>query len=354
MDMTPEPPDPSDVDAMRVEMILHKPTRRTVALVIGLLAAVVLYCSARALGKSYTEAFFCIPLFVGVIVGVLAPRQPIRTSLAVIGMALLIAIVTLREGVICCLFALPLVVPQALLGATCGAIIRRHVRYRKHRAGIVALLIAGAACWQAIDGAFDDPARHPSHHAASTIVIAAPPEQVFAALATRPVSLEPRWPWFIRVGLPMPSRFEIDRPGPDGRIRAVFSHGVARGHVTDWVPGRVLAFAIDGYAIDDLPFHITRLGRGPHYGLRPERVDDWLTITGVRFTLRPAAGGGTALSREVSWRRHLAPGLYFARLQQTIMQRGQDRLLELLRRRIEQPPPAGAPALAALPSRPRI
>jgi len=59
------------------------------------------------------------------------------------------------------------------------------------------------------------------------------------------------------------------------------------------------------------------------------------------------------LVRDVSWRRHLAPAFYFGWLQDTIMQRGQDRLLELLRQRIEQPRqrPAGdaGPAVAELP-----
>jgi uncharacterized protein YndB with AHSA1/START domain len=216
-------------------------------------------------------------------------------------------------------------------------------------------LVVGAAGWQAVDGALDDPAHHPLHHATSTAVIAAPPERVFAALTARPLTVEPRWPWFIGVGLPMPSRFSVDAPGPNGGVTAVFSHGVARGHVTEWAPGRVLAFAIDRYEIDDLPFHITRLGRGPHYGLHTERVDDWLTLTGARYRLQPAPGGGTTVTRELGWRRHLAPAFYFGWLQDTIMRRGQDRLLELLRQQIERPDPRDAgPAVAILPGPSRL
>jgi uncharacterized protein YndB with AHSA1/START domain len=226
--------------------------------------------------------------------------------------------------------------------------------------GAALILVASASAWQAIGGALDDPAHHPQHHARSTIAIAAPPEQVFAALTTRPLTVEARWPWFLRVGLPMPSRFTVDAPGPNGRVTAVFSSGVAHGHVTEWAPGRALAFQIDGYDIDDLPFHITRLGRGPHYGLHPDRVDDWLTLTGARYRFEPGPGGGTLVTREVAWRRHLAPAFYFGWLQDTIMRRGQDRLLELVRRRIEQeqpqPPPAAdaATAVAALPAGPRL
>jgi uncharacterized protein YndB with AHSA1/START domain len=337
---------------------LPPPTLRGLVFAIGVVAGVVLYCGARAFGKSYGESFFCAPFVVGTLIGVLAPRRPVYTSLVTLASLLGIALVTLQEGVICCLFALPLVVPETIVGALCGSVIRRFVHNRRVRTAIGGLLVAGALAWQAIGGALDDPARHPLHHARSSITIAATPERVFAALTARPLTVEARWPWFLRVGLPMPSRFSVDAPGPNGRVRAVFSAGVARGHITEWAPGRALAFQIDGYTVDDLPFHITRLGRGPHYGLHPDRVDDWLTLTGVRYRLEPAPGGGTRLIRDVSWRRHLAPAFYFAWLQDTIMRRGQDRLLELVRRQVEEvqdQPAAGAgPAVAALPARPRL
>ena len=352
---TPPPVSPNDLDPRRVDAWLRAPTRGGIAFAVGLVAAVLLYCGARAFGKSYSEAFFCSPFFVGAVIGVLGPRHPIRNALYTVLAALALGIVTLQEGVVCVLFALPLVVPETILGALCGSTIRRYVHDRRRRVGIAALLVVGTMGWQAVDGVLDDPAHHPLHHATSTAVIAAPPERVFATLTARPLTVEPRWPWFIRVGLPMPSRFSVDAPGPNGRVTAAFSHGVARGHVTEWVPGRALAFEIDRYEIDDLPFHITRLGRGPHYGLHTERVDDWLTLTGARYRLQPAPGGGTTVTREVGWRRHLAPAFYFGWLLDTIMRRGQDRLLELLRQQIELPDPRDAgPAVAILPGPSRL
>lgn len=354
--MTPPPATPPALDPHRFAPPLPAPTRRGIVLAIGLASAVLLYCSARAFGKSYSEAFFCSPFFVGAVVGLIGARRPIRNSLYTLLVALGLGIVTLHEGVICILFSLPLVVPETILGALCGSTIRRYVHDRRHRIGVAALLIVSGVGWQVIDGVLDDPASHPLHHAESTTVIGASPERVFAALTERPLTVEPRWPWFISVGLPMPSRFSVDAPGPDGHVTAVFSHGIARGHVAQWVPGRLLAFQIDRYEIDDLPFHVTRLGRGPHYGLRPERVDDWLTLTGARYRLEPTADGGTRMTREVSWRRHLAPALYFGWLQDTIMRHGQDRLLELLRQRIEHAPPAigAGPAVAVLPAASRL
>ena len=92
--------------------------------------------------------------------------------------------------------------------------------------------------------------------------------------------------------------------------------------------------AVERYQIRDLPFHVTRIGRSPDYGFRSERVEDWLTLLELRYSLAPAADGGTQLSRRTIWRRHLAPSLYFAWLQQTVVERGQRRLLELLREQV--------------------
>lgn len=341
---TPPPPAPPN---------LPEPSRQGIVLAVGVTAAVLLYCSARALCKSYSEAFFCSPFFVGAIVGVLAPERPIRNSFITLTVALMASIVLLQEGVVCVVFALPLVIPETILGALSGATIRRHVHHRRLRMFIAGGLMFVAAGWQAVDGALDDPAQHPLHHAEATIVIDAPPERVFAAIAGPTLAIAPRWQWFLRIGLPMPTRLDIEQPALGGGVRATFSHGVAHGHITEWRPRRALAYGIDGYDIDDLPFHITRLGRGPHYGLATERVDNWLTLEGTRYDLEATPDGGTRLRRSVSWRRHLAPGFYFGWLQDQIIARGQHRLLELIRARLAEPsalPARGeAPAVAALP-----
>jgi hypothetical protein len=200
---------------------------------------------------------------------------------------------------------------------------------------MVGLMIFISFGWQVWARLTDDPSRHPVHAAETEIAIAAPPDAVFATLATRELRVESRWPWFIRIGLPMPDRMLVERGGLGGRARFEFSQGTAFARITKWQPGRQLAYTVDGYEIHDLPFHITRLGRGPDYGFRSERVEDWLTVLDTRYTLTPSSDGGTLLRRRILWQRHLAPDLYFGWLQQTVMERGQLRLLELIGSRVE-------------------
>jgi uncharacterized protein YndB with AHSA1/START domain len=319
---------------MAVRLDLRPPSegQKVWALLIGVF--VLLYVASCLLTNGYGAAFFSIPVFVGFVAGLLYPQGPFRASLYALITTLGLAIVTLREGVVCVLFSLPLLVPLLWLGSFAGSIVRRHVNTRRARnAGItlVILLGIGSQVWARMT---DDPSRHPLHVAEAEIAIDAAPEAVFAAFTQGELRVESRWPWFIRIGLPMPERMNIERAGRGGRVRFDFSQGTAFARITTWKPGRELAYTVDRYQIQDLPFHITRLGRGPDYGFRSERIEDWLTIVDTSYTLTRSSDGRTVLRRRIRWQRHLAPDLYFGWLQQVVMERGQIRLLELIRNRV--------------------
>jgi hypothetical protein len=301
--------------------------------------SVVLYLAACAISLGYGAAFFSIPFFVGFVAGVIYSQGPFRAALVSLLLALLLAIVTLHEGVVCVLFALPVLLPMLWIGAFVGSVLRRHVHTRRGQNGLVglALLVGiGSQVWARLT---DDPAAHPVHAAQSEIEIEAPPEAVFAALTQSPFEVEHDWPWFIRIGLPMPGSMSVEQPRMGGRVRFDFDQGTAFARITQWEPGRELRYVVERYEMHDLPFHITRLGRGPDYGFRSERVEDWLTILDTRYTMTATADGRTKLQRRIVWRRHLAPDPYFGWLQQVVMERGQVRLLELIRDRAAPPRP---------------
>jgi uncharacterized membrane protein YedE/YeeE len=306
------------------------PSKLGATLSVGLLVAVVFYVVGQLVDKSYGPALFATPFFVGVTTGVVAPRAPYRMGMLGLVLALGLAVLTLREGVVCVLFSLPLLIPSSLLGTFVGRLLLRFVQSeRKRRASLHGILILGLL-WHFVEAAYDEPRNHPEHVAEASLLIPAPTDTVFAALTRSDVVVRNDWPWFLRIGLPTPRRMSIHNPGPQAELRFDIGQGTAFGSVTSWHEDRELAYRIDRFEIEDLPFHITRLGRSPNYGFRPERVEDWLSISTVRYSLSPARAG-TWLRRRVVWRRHLAPGFYFGWLQQAIMERGQRRLLSLLR-----------------------
>jgi uncharacterized protein YndB with AHSA1/START domain len=324
---------PDQDDPVRYERIF-RPRPPGYALAVGLLSAVLLYVVACVAGGSYGAAFFSIPFFFAFATAALYPARPYRLSFAVLGLALLVAILSFREGIICTLFALPVLAPMVAAGAFAGSKLTSRLASPRDRNGLVGFVLLVGAGWQVQAGVSDDPKRHPRHVATATRVIDAPPETVFAVLTEKELRVAPRWPWFVRIGLPMPERMLVERPGRDGLLRFDFAQGTAFARVTEWQAPRRLSYAVTHYAIHDLPFHITRLGRSPDYGFRQERVEDWLSLEDTRYELEPAPGNSTLLRRRVVWRRHLAPDFYFGWLEQTVMERGQVRLLELIQERV--------------------
>jgi len=297
---------------------------------LGVAAATLLYVTSCLLTRSYGEAFFATPLFVGFVVGLGSHERPYRNTLLGLLLALCLAVLTLFEGVICVLFSLPVLIPLALTGAYAGFTARRWRRQRRARLQLGAGALIVAVAWQALEGATDDPASHPLHTATQRVVVDAPPDAVFQRLTTSKLAVAGSWPWFIEIGLPIPRSLEVVRSGLGGSVHMEQSTGTAEGRITGWQPGRTLEFSIESYHVEDLPFHITRLGRAPDYGFRAERVGDWLSVESIRLDLAALPHGQTELTRTTVWRRHLAPAAYFARLQQSVIERGQARLLEQL------------------------
>lgn len=324
------------------------PSPAAFIIAVGVTAMLVLYTIGVTVAQSYTGAFFAFPFFVGFIVSILSAKHAIRNTLisVLVGLAILIAV--LREGMICVMFALPLIIGEMAIGALCAIPIRRYIDTRRKKIATISAMMLISIGWQITSGELDDPAAHPVHRVESEIVIAAPPERVFEAL-TSTTSVSGAWPWMIRIGLPIPRRLVIDEPGVDGSLRMEFNHGTAHARVTAWEPGKTFAFQVNRYEIDDPPFFITRLGRGEHYGLKTERVDDWLTLREIRYTFARDDEGRTRLRRSTVFQRHLFPDLYFGWLEQTIMQRGQDRLLELIRENVEPTELDVATPVAAAP-----
>ena len=140
-----------------------------IVLAIGLASAVLLYCSARAFGKSYSEAFFCSPFFVGAVVGLLGPRRPIRNSLYTLLAALVLGVVDAAGG----RRLRPVLAAAGRSRDDPGRAVRVDDSAATSTiAGVASaprrMLVLAGVGWQVIDGRLDDPAHHPLHHATST------------------------------------------------------------------------------------------------------------------------------------------------------------------------------------------
>jgi uncharacterized protein YndB with AHSA1/START domain len=267
----------------------------------------------------------------GLLIGLFSPRRPYRNGLIVLGIVLLGMVLTLREGVACVLFALPLLLPVLVLGIFVGNVLSRWLITRRAKATAALVALAAQAAWQSHDLLTDDPARHPWHVVEAVIDVAAPPEDVFRLLTASELSLGGPWPRVITLGLPVPRSLRVEAPGVGGSMRLGFNHGTATAAIVAWEPGRVLAFELRSIELHDPPLFRTRLSADEHFGLKAERVSDWLTFGRLEFRMEPRAGFGTRLTRVTRFQRHLFPSVYFEPLQHYVIRAGSERLLEQLK-----------------------
>jgi uncharacterized protein YndB with AHSA1/START domain len=314
---------------------LVKPPGKAAWVVLWSVAACLLLTILGDLMKEEAQTpatpFFLLFAAPGLLVGLFSPRRPYRNGLIVLGVVLLGMVLTLREGVACVLFALPVLMPVLVLGVFVGNVLSRWLATRRAKATAALVALAAQTAWQSHYLLTDDPARHPWHVVEAAIDVAAPPEDVFRLLTSSELSLGGPWPRVVTLGLPVPRSLQVETPGVGGSLSLGFNHGTAKATIVAWEPGRVLAFELRGIELHDPPLFRTRLSADRHFGLKPERVSDWLTFGRLEFRMEPRAGGGTTLTRVTRYQRHLFPSAYFEPLQRYVIRAGSVRLLEQLK-----------------------
>jgi hypothetical protein len=290
---------------------------------VGLLAAAALYGVTDAFEPSWGAALTCTPFFSGALVALLGDARPGRSALGVAVVALML--LALREGT-ACLLALPWALAMTLLGALVGVAARRVVRAPDWRVVLASLFVLGAVVWQIVEGRAHMWKADADEQTTSSVTISAPVECVFEALTTGELELLPDWPWWLRLGLPLPIHQRIESSGPGAIVTISTNQGLARGEVIRWERNRSVEYAIRGFVTVDPTFHVaSRPDLGNIYSL-----DEWLTLARVRYEVLPASDGRTQLRAQVVWAGHLAPRLYFGPLQRALMQSAQDQLLHLM------------------------
>jgi hypothetical protein len=304
---------------------------------VGVTALALLYCVGVSVDKSNASAaFFAGPYFVGFIVAVLSPKRPFRNATITLLVGLLGLIVTLREGILCVLMSLPLLLPELYLGVSCGAWIRHDLTRRSHQVIAVVLALVSSAAWQTYSGKTDRIESHPTYSVRAEKVLDAPPEVVFETL-TSGFAVRRKAPTSLRIGFPVPGDIVFDEPRLDGHVTLNFNHGVMFAHLSDWAPGRRFALHPDSFTLADPPFFITRLGQGEHFGFKAERLTDWVTFQESDWDFLPAPDGKTKLVITNRFTSHLAPEFYFGRIERFVATKIEEFLLDSIDEQVHQP-----------------
>ncbi|MDR3700766.1 MAG: SRPBCC family protein [Candidatus Sulfopaludibacter sp.] len=224
-----------------------------------------------------------------------------------------------REGLICILMALPLAVPLAILGS--WLVFHADAPKRTMRGlGMLVLLPPGLL--------FDATAVPPVYQVRTSIVIAAPPEQVWRHVVSFPELPEPR-EWYFRAGRAYPQRARIEGSGPGAVRYCDFSTGPFVEPVAVWDEPRLLRFRVTSCPA---PMHEW----SPYANVVPKHLHGYLVSKQGQFRLTPLPNNRTLLEG-TSWYQHgLWPAGYWRLWSDAIIHRIHQRVLTHIKKLSEQ------------------
>jgi hypothetical protein len=301
-----------------------EPRTQVIAFIVVLAVVNIAYRLVYATGFSRTAALYVgIPTLLAIGL-VLTPRRKSATGMLLKGstLALLIACVILPEGLLCLLFAVPLV---ALISVIVGGSIDLARRHRRGQ-GPTLMVVAFPLLLMSMEGVTGTP--FDSHDSASAVVtVAATPAQVAAALAAPP-RFDTPLPMFLTVGFNRP----VGSTGSGlavGDTRAIeFTGGTHDDH-----PLRL--FGLGGHRSVDhhSEMHLRVVESGP--GRAVFRIDHdgtmlarWVRLDRAVVTWEPVGDGRTRVRWTLEYERLLYPTAYFAPLQRFGMDRAAGYLLD--------------------------
>jgi hypothetical protein len=305
-----------------------------VAAAQGVLAGIALTLASVALGALvfgvYGFGMFVVsPLVIGATTAYIANRRadigPARTALLVTvatalgGVGLVVAAL---EGAVCIVMAAPL----GLLVAVLGGVVGRQLALQSRRPGHQTLSsVAVIPLVFAVEHIFPPLA---AFDARETILVDAPPALVWNAIVHMDAIDEPLALPF-RLGVAYPLGGEIVGEGVGAIRYGAFSTGTARERVTEWLPDRQIAFAVQ----DDVP---AMRELSPYDHVHAPHVIGYFTTKTMSFELVPHGNARTEIVEMTSHVLRLDPVLYWLPFARYIVHANNARVLEHVRAQAER------------------
>lgn len=294
---------------------------------VALIVAAVLV-SALTLGSYGWSLFVFTPFLVGMATGYLVNRRlllswgsTVRLVLTAAALGTVALVALALEGLVCILLAAPLGAVAAVAGGAAGRAVARAAHGGSRPLASIALLPALFALEAAM------PPVLPIASRASTD-IAASPQTVWSTLTGG--GMIAGTPSLVgAAGLAYPVRGRLLGQGIGAVRLGEFSTGIARERVTEWVPGRRLAFAVLAQppAMEEM---------SPYRRVHSPHVQGYFDTGTTRFTLTPLAGGGTRLDLDARHVMRIEPVLYWEPLARLAIRINLSRVLDDLKQKAER------------------
>lgn len=287
-----------------------------------------LLLSVYAAASYGTVLFFISPAAAGALTGFLANRpcdRGLGRTLGVVTLMMLCAagglLLIALEGVICILMAAPIMLPLALVGGSVGYGISL-MDAASLRDGLPCLAVLPLGAWV-------EPHLQtaPVRQVTSSIIVAAPPEQVWRTVIAFP-QLSPPEEWCFRAGIACPMSAEIEGSGVGAVRRCVFTTGEFVEPITAWDPPRRLAFDVT-----EQPPPMFELS--PYHHIHPPHLDGNFRSTRGEFRLVDLGDGRTRLDGTTWYVIEMGPQEYWRLWTDAIIHRIHLRVLRHIRKAAE-------------------
>lgn len=300
----------------------------TLAGVTIIVLAVVI--SAVSFGAYGWGLFVMTPFMAAMTTAYLANREtalpPGRTATVVAAAAALgtLALIMFAlEGLVCVLLATPL----GALAAAVGGAIGKGLAGVGHRRGRPLLGVAFLPAVFALEAGVPPSVAIDMQQ---SMVIAAPPAVVWdAATSNEPLGPPP----FLvaQAGFAFPLKGRLLGQGVGAERLGIFSTGVAREKVTQWVPGRRLAFVM----LSQPPMMEEM---SPYRRVHAPHVIGYFETSTTRFELEPLGAGQTRLTIRAGHVLRLDPALYWEPMARWAISSNVARVLQSVKARAEAAP----------------
>jgi hypothetical protein len=276
--------------------------------------------------------FVLLPFVIGVTTAYIANRKAdisgYQTAKLVLGATTLggIALILASlEGVICILMASPLGALVAVVGGVLGRALAGTGKRGQVAPGFALLPIVFL-----LEHLFSVPTNFDTQQA---VTVNAPVEVVWSSILRMDrIDEPPSLPF--RFGVAYPIRGEVVGEGVGAVRHGEFSTGTAIERVTEWVPNRKLAFAVE----TDIP---AMRELSPYEHVHAPHVIGYFTTRTTSFELAPRPDGAIEVTLRSSHEIRLDPLLYWMPLARFMVAENNARVLAHIRRQAERSMRAG-------------
>ena len=297
---------------------------------ISIAGSLVLYALSVTVFKNYgILLFFGMPVLVGVITSYMFNRVEIQSTgqtvlVAEIGILLCSGalLVFAVEGIICIVMLLPLAAVIVIIGALIGRSMAANNASGGHVTTSILLLLP------LLSGADLLENEAPVYEVISTVVIDAPPEEVwpnvigFSELDTPPA-------WYFELGIAYPLRATIDGEGVGAIRHCEFSTGAFVEPITVWDKPNRLTFDVTKQ-----PPPMNELS--PYRHVHPPHLDGYLNCKQGEFRLIRLPDNRTLLEGSTWYEFKMYPQGYWTLWSDTSIHRIHQRVLQHIKKLSEK------------------